>query len=137
MSQLTVGNLAKRASVNLETIRYYEREGLLPEPPRTASGYRIYSPDAIRRVRFIKHAQELGFSLRETRELLALRVDSKTTCAEVREKAQAKIAAVEDKLGSLQAIRKALLRLTSACTGRGLVSECPILDSIDSERENT
>ena len=136
MGQLTVGGLAKRAGVNLETIRYYEREGLLPEPPRTESGYRIYSPDAIRRVRFIKHAQELGFSLRETRELLALRVDSKTTCADVREKAQGKIAAVEDKIHSLQAIRNALLRLTSACTGRGPVSECPILDSIDSERGN-
>jgi MerR family transcriptional regulator, copper efflux regulator len=132
MGQWTVGKLAKQASVNLKTIRYYEREGLLPEPPRTESGYRIYSSDAIRRVRFIKRAQELGFSLREINEILALRVDSKATASKVRERTEAKIADVERKIGSLQAIRKALVRLTSACNGRGPASECSILKAIES-----
>ena len=75
MDQITIGVLAKEAQVNLQTIRYYEREGLIAKPPRTASGYRLFSWDSVRRVRFVKHAQELGFSLAEVKELLALRVD--------------------------------------------------------------
>lgn len=70
---LTIGRLAQEAGINLETVRYYERRGLLPKPPRTASGYRMFPPEAARRLRFIKLAQDLGFSLREVRELLALR----------------------------------------------------------------
>lgn len=131
MDHLTIGTVAKEAEVNLQTIRYYEREGLLPEPPRRPSGYRMFSSDSVRRVRFIKRAQELGFSLAEIKELLALRVDAKTSCAEVRERAQAKIADVEEKIRNLQAIKKALDRLTKVCTGRGPVSECPILESLD------
>ena len=131
MDQLTIGTLAKEAQVNLQTIRYYEREGLLAEPPRRASGYRIFSWDAVRRVRFIKRAQELGFSLAEIKELLALRVDANTSCAEVRERARGKISEVEKKIRALQTIRKALVVVTSNCTGRGPVSTCPILDSLD------
>lgn len=131
--QLRIGDLAKQARVNLETIRYYERQGLLSRPPRTESGYRVFAPDAVRRIRFIKRAQELGFSLKEIQELLALRVDARTSCAEVRKRAQAKTADVEDKIRTLSAIKKALVRLTSACQGRGPVSECPILESLDSD----
>lgn len=131
---LRIGNFAKQTRVNRETIRYYERQGLLPKPPRTESGYRVFPADAVRRLRFIKRAQELGFSLKEIKELLALRVDSQTTCAEVRRRAQAKIADVEAKIRALNAIRKALVRLSSACTGRGPVSACPILESLDSEK---
>lgn len=132
MSRLTIGSVAKAAGVNLETIRFYERRGLLPEPPRTDGGYRVFPPETIRRIRFIKRAQELGFSLREIQELLALRVDSRTSCADVRRRAQAKIADVEQKMRALQVIRKALVRLTAACTGRGPVSACPIIESLDS-----
>ena len=129
-SQLRIGDLAKQARVNLETIRYYERQSLLPRPPRTEAGYRMFAPEAVARVRFIKRAQKLGFSLKEIKELLALRVDARTTSAEVRRRVQAKIADVEEKIHSLIAIRKALTRLSSACSGRGPASECPILESL-------
>ncbi|SRR5258708_21258696 len=131
MDHLTIGALAKQAQVNLQTIRFYEREGLIAEPSRTASGYRMFSSDVVRRVRFVKHAQELGFSLAEIRELLALRVDAKTSCTEIRQRTQNKIADVQNKIRSLQAIEKALERLTAACHGNGPVSECPILESLD------
>ena len=131
MESLTIGTVAKEAQVNLQTIRYYEREGLLPEPPRRPSGYRMFSSDSVRRVRFIKRAQELGFSLTEIKELLALRVDAKTSCAEVKARARAKLADVEEKISALRAIKKALAGLTTTCTGRGPVSECPILESLD------
>lgn len=133
MGQITIGALAKEADVNLQTIRYYEREGLLPEPPRRPSGYRMFSRADVLRVRFIKSVQELGFSLKEIKELLALRVDANTSCAEVRQRAQAKIVDVEEKLRSLQAMKDALIRLTSTCTGQGPVADCPILESIDLE----
>lgn len=131
MESLTIGTLAKEAQVNLQTIRYYEREGLLPEPPRRPSGYRMFSSDSVRRVRFIKRAQELGFSLTEIKELLALRVDAKTSCAEVKSRARAKLADVEQKISALRAMKTALQELMATCTGRGPVSECPILESLD------
>jgi Hg(II)-responsive transcriptional regulator len=132
-AQLRIGDLAKQARVNLETIRYYERQSLLPKPPRTAAGYRMFPPDAVRRVRFIKRAQELGFSLKEIKELLALRIDSRTDCSAVRRRAQAKLADVEEKIRTMRAIRRVLAGLTSVCPGRGPVSECPILESLDSD----
>ena len=92
MERLTIGRLARLGGVNLVTVRYYERTGLLPKPPRTASGYRVFPEDAARRLRFIKHAQELGFSLREIGELLALRMRPATSRAEIRSRATAKIA---------------------------------------------
>ena len=91
MQKLRSGELAKRAGVNIETLRFYERKGLLPHPPRRGSGYREYPVESIRLIRFIKRAQELGFSLCEIRELLALRVRPGVTCAEVREKAEQKV----------------------------------------------
>ena len=109
---LRIGELAERGEVNLQTIRYYEREGLLPEPPRLSSGYRVYPDSAVRRVRFIKRAQEIGFSLAEIRELLALRIDAHRESAEVRGLAQAKIADIEGKIRTLKAMKTALHRLT-------------------------
>jgi len=84
VGHLTIGHLAKSAGVNLETVRYYERRGLLPKPPRSASGYRLFPSDAARRLRFIRRAQELGFSLKEIRELLSLRVSRTTTSRDFR-----------------------------------------------------
>src|SRR5947209_14414329 len=133
MDGLTTGEVAKRGGVNLETIRYYERRGLLPKPSRTPAGYRAFGTDAVRRLRFIKHAQELGFSLKEVKELLALRVDARTSCADVRTRAEAKIADIDQKLRALRAMKQALVRLTAACVGRGPVSACPILESLDHE----
>src|SRR5438445_10622353 len=91
MGPLTIGQLARRAGVGIETVRFYERQGLLEEPARKESGYRQYQEDVVARLRFIKRAKELGFSLREIMELLSLRVDPTTRCAEVRSKAAAKI----------------------------------------------
>jgi MerR family copper efflux transcriptional regulator len=135
MERLTIGELAKRGGVNLETVRYYERKGLLPKPPRSASGYRSFPPDAVRRLRFIRQAQELGFSLKEIEELLALRAAPGSTLADVRERAAAKIEDIDGKIKRLRAMREALVRLTAACCGRGPVVECPILESLDSEKE--
>ena len=133
MDRLTTSGVAKKGGVNLETIRYYERRGLLPKPPRTPSGYRLFAPGDVRRLRFIKHAQALGFSLKEVKELLALRVTPGVSCADVRVRAEGKIRDIEAKLRALAAMKKALGRLTAACAGRGSVSQCPILDSLDAE----
>jgi MerR family copper efflux transcriptional regulator len=128
MEGLTIGELAKQGGVNLETIRYYERRG-------RASGYRIYAAESVRRVRFIKSAQELGFSLNEIDELLALRADPSSTCADVREHAEAKIVDIDEKIRQLTRMRESLVRVTAPCSGRGPTSECPILDSMEPEEE--
>jgi len=133
MKPLTIGQVARQAGVGVETVRFYERQGLLEEPSRRESGYRQYPGDVVARLRFIKRAKELGFSLKEIKELLALRVDPSTTCAEVRSKATEKITDVEQKIEALQRIRKALVKLTAVCRGRGPTSECPILDALDGE----
>lgn len=133
MAGLTTGQLAKQGGVNLESIRFYEREGLLPKPPRTAGGYRVFGAGDVRRVQFIKRAQELGFSLREIKELLALRIEPGTSCADMRERAEAKLADIDKKVRDLQRMKKALARLATACPGRGAISDCPILESLDGE----
>lgn len=131
MKNLTIGQLAQKAQVNVETVRYYERRGLLPQPPRRPSGYRQYAPEALARIRFIKRAQELGFSLKEIDELLSLRVDPHNTCREVKERTEAKIADIEEKIQTLQKIKGALTRLVALCRGRGPTSECPILEALN------
>jgi Hg(II)-responsive transcriptional regulator len=128
---LTIGELAERAHVNRETVRYYERRQLLPRPSRSVSGYRVFADDAVRRFRFIRHAQGLGFSLNEIRELLALRVKSVNTCDRVRERTEAKIAEVQRKIESLRHMKRALSELVTECSRRGRTKECPILDSLE------
>jgi len=133
MKSLTIGRLAKQAGVNLETVRFYERRGLLPRPPRSASGYRLFPAEAARRLKFIRRAQELGFSLAEIADLLALRVSRRTTSAEIRARAKAKITDIEAKMRSLDSMRKTLVKLTKACDGCTPVAHCPILESLDGE----
>lgn len=128
---LTRGKLAGLGGVNIATIRYYEKRGLLPHAPRTRAGYRIYAGDALRRLSFIKQAQLLGFSLDEIRELLSLRMQAGTTCADIRQRAREKISAVDGKIADLEKIRDALTRLAATCRGKGPTSECPILESLD------
>jgi MerR family transcriptional regulator, copper efflux regulator len=135
MKPLTIGQVARQAGVGVETVRFYERQGLLEEPSRRESGYRQYPEDVVARLRFIKRAKELGFSLKEIKELLALRVDPATTCAEVKRQAEAKIADIEARIASLLRMKKALVRLTAVCRGQGPTSECPILDALDKEAE--
>ncbi|HEV8605534.1 MAG TPA: heavy metal-responsive transcriptional regulator [Tepidisphaeraceae bacterium] len=132
MSRLTSGQVARRGGVNLESIRFYEREGLLPKPPRRANGYRAFTEDDVRRVCFIKRAQELGFSLKEIAELLALRSHSDSTCSQVRSHAEAKIADIDGKISELRKIRKELLRLSKACHGARKPS-CPILEKLETD----
>jgi MerR family mercuric resistance operon transcriptional regulator len=130
MESVTIGQLAREAGVGVETVRFYEREGLLAEPPRKRSGYRQYPPEAIARVRFIRRAKDLGFTLREITELLELRIDPSKSCADVRALAKSKIADVDAKLADLTRIKAALEILARACRGTGPTSECPILDSM-------
>jgi MerR family transcriptional regulator, copper efflux regulator len=134
MPQLTIGKLAKRAGVNLETIRYYERQELLPKPPRSQSGYRAFPTQTIERIRFIKQAQELGFSLKEIKELLALRTEPLASGADVRKKVEAKIADIDEKMKTLRTIKKELVQLRMSCDGTSSIGECPILKSISFER---
>ena len=133
MDTLSIGQVAHRAGVGVETVRFYEREGLLEEPPRRASGYRQYSEEVVTRLRFIKRAQQLGFSLKEIGELLLLRVDAQTSCEEVKGHTEAKIAEVERKLVELQRVRQALLQVHSLCTGQGPTGRCPMLDALNQQ----
>ncbi len=133
---LTIGEIAKRSGIGIETVRFYERKGLIAEPPRTDSGYRQYPEEVVGRIRFIRRAKELGFALKEISELLSLRVDPNTTCADVREQTELKIADVEEKIRALQTIKTALEKLAVSCTGSGPTSECPILEALDSQEND-
>ncbi len=130
MEIFSIGQVARRAGVGVETVRFYEREGLLEEPARRASGYRQYSEEVIKQIRFIKRAQQLGFSLKEILELLTLRVDGETSCEQVKERAAAKLAEVEQKVAELQHMRQALLLVASLCE-EDPKSRCPMLDALD------
>lgn len=130
MEKLTIGQLAKKANVNLETIRYYERRGLIPEPPRNNSGHREYSLEEVKRTEFIKRSQALGFSLKEILELLSLRVEPGRTCGDVKERVEAKIADIEKRIEDLERIREALLSMSKKCIGKGPVGQCPILEEL-------
>jgi len=108
MAPMTIGKVAKQAGVGVETVRFYEREGLLEEPPRRPSGYRQYPQDTVERLQFIKRAKELGFSLKEVKELLALRITPGTTCGQIKKRAEAKVNDIEDRIRSLQRMKRAL-----------------------------
>lgn len=131
MSRLTTSELARRGGVKLPTIRYYERRGILPKPPRTAAGYRVFDADALRRLRFVKHAQNLGFTLHEIEELLALRLDSENKCDDFRHRAETKVRDIEKKINQLNAIRKAINRLIGVCHDRGSANECPLVELLE------
>ena len=133
MERLTIGHLAQLGGVNLETIRYYERRGLLPKPARTAAGYRQFAPEAARRLRFIKRAQELGFSLDEIRELLALGRQPRQNRATIRVRAQDKIEDINRKIGALTVMKNTLHELVNQCEHCGPSAECPIVASLDEE----
>jgi MerR family mercuric resistance operon transcriptional regulator len=134
--RLTITALAQAGGVTRETIRFYEQRGLLAAPPRSAAGYRLYPADARPRLRFIRSAQALGFSLEEIAELLALRAGPGNTCAAVKARAEAKIADIERKIAALAAMRTALTEIAAACDGGTTsASECPILATIQSDGE--
>ena len=130
--KLTIGKLAARTGVSVETVRYYERRGLIKQP-RAGRGFRTYPPETVQRLGFIRRAKELGFTLSEIADLLMLRVNSKQSCSQVRSAAQAKIDEVDSKIADLQEMRTALERLASRCRGTGLRSECPLLETLDEQ----
>ena len=133
MESLTIGKVARLAGVGVETVRFYERQGLLEVPPRRESGYRQYPRDAVSKLLFIRRAKDLGFSLKEIRELLSLRLDSTATCQDVRQRAVDKIAGIEEKIRTLGKMKAVLEGLAAACQGRGPVSECPILKAMEDD----
>jgi Hg(II)-responsive transcriptional regulator len=132
---LRIGQLASAASVNVQTVRYYERRGLLGTKRRTPAGYRDYDPDAITRIRFIKHAQALGFSLSEIEDLLALRVRHGAACAAVEQRTREKIAVVDRKIRELRHLKDSLERLATSCESRTSTAECPMLESLEQEND--
>lgn len=128
-----IGKAAELAGVNKETIRYYERRELIPEPERMDSGYRLFSDRDIDRVRFIKRSQELGFTLSEIAELLNLKMDEDTTCSEIKQEAEKKYRDVVDKIEDLQRIRETLTDLIDSCRGTGPKGDCPILEALEGD----
>ncbi len=127
---LSIGAVAKRAGVAIDTIRYYERAGLLPEPARRASGYRSYGEDTVVQLRFIRRAKELGFTLEEIRELLALSADRQRGVKAVKQRAQRRLAMIEQRIAELQRVRDGLASLIESCPGHGRPEACPILQAL-------
>jgi MerR family transcriptional regulator, copper efflux regulator len=130
-----VGSLAKEVGVKIDTIRYYERRGLLPKPSRTDSGYRTFTQASVERLRFIRQAQALGFTLAEINQLLTLRINPGTTCRDVRKRAEAKIADIEQKIQLLYGMKRALQRLVSSCVANVPANQCSFLANL-SERKS-
>lgn len=131
MKGLTRKQVADSAGVTIEAVRFYEREGVIQEPPRTEAGYRQYPEEAIIRIRFVKRAQTLGFSLPEIRELLSLRMAPGSSATDIHQQALRKIADIDAKIRSLQQMKRTLKTLAEACQGEGTLSDCPILASLD------
>ncbi|MEL0108330.1 MAG: MerR family DNA-binding protein [Rhodospirillaceae bacterium] len=135
-TDITIGTVAREADVGVETVRFYERKGLIKRPRRPSNGgFRAYPTDVIERIRFIRQAQELGFSLREIEELLSLQADPATDCADVRERAQTKRDEVKIKIAQLRKIQKALDTLIAACPGKGPTRSCSILEAFEQPKK--
>lgn len=128
-----IGDVARQAKVNIETVRYYEKRGLIPIPDRRQSGYRIFTQRYIYQIKFIKRAQELGFTLSEIKELLELRMDDDSTCSEIKAEAQEKYQDVVEKIEDLTRIKRTLVDLIDSCSGSGPKGDCPILDALEGD----
>lgn len=129
-THFAIGAVARAAGVGVDTVRYYEREGLMPAPRRRASGYRDYDAGAVERLRFIRRARELGFSLDDIRELLALSADRERGVKGVKQRAEVRLAAVEHQIAALRRVQRGLKRLIEACPGHGRLDACPILTAL-------
>jgi len=128
-TNLTIGTLAKKSGVGVETVKFYHRQGLLPKPVKPQGGFRHYPEEDIARIRFIKRAQDIGFTLREVKELLKLKIDKKATCGQVMKKADEKILEVDQKIKDLQQMKKSLKQIRKCCEdGTLTLTECPILE---------
>ncbi len=136
MRYLRIGEVAQRSHVGIETIRYYERQGLLAQPTRRPSGYRQYDDSVVARLLFIRRAKELGFTLSEIKELLALWFDVETKCVHVRQRAERKIADIEDKIRSLQKMKRSLKTVIGTCSEKDSVSDCPLWFGLDESEKS-
>lgn len=128
---MRIGEVAAQAAVNVQTLRFYERLGLVPKPIRSPSGYRIYEPQTVRRVRFIKRAQDLGFTLGEISELLAMRERAATACEQVEARASATVDRIAEKIRDLESMRSALGEYLTACRTQRSIGDCPLLSALD------
>ena len=138
MRTMTISKAAKQAGIGIDTVRFYERRGLIDQPLKPAAGgFRDYPPETVSRLRFIREAQELGFSLDEIADLLSLRADPNANCAQVQRHAEAKLAEVRRKIERLQDIGTALDRLISACPGKGALGACSIIETLEGENSAT
>lgn len=133
MEVLTIGKLARRGGVNLETVRYYERRGLMVQPDLQQSGHRVYSTTDVRRLRFIRSAQQLGFSLAEIKAILDIGTEQASDCGEVARQIDAKIFEVDVKITELRTIRRTLSEVRKSCDGRHVPSKCPIIEALGRE----
>ncbi len=134
---LTTGGLAAAAGLNVETLRFYERSGLLAEPKRTAAGYRQYPRSAVARLRFIKRAQQLGFTLAAIRELLSLQAARRRSSARVKRLSERQLEVIDGRIRDLQRMRDALAILSTACDGHGPVSSCPIIHALEENSDES
>lgn len=134
---MQIGELARRAEVAIDTVRYYERQGLLPAPPRTAGGYRAYDDGDLDRLRFIRRAKSLGFTLQQASELLQLGTEQTADVGRIRDIARAELAVVEARLRELSDIRDGLRALVDSCPGAGALSECPIHAALSGRADST
>ena len=130
METLTIGRVANRSGIGVETVRFYERQELIDSPPRSAAGYRQYPENAVQRLRFIRRAKELGFSLKEIKELLILHSDPRSTCSDIRERAEKKLDDINGRIHDLKKMRDALNVLLAGCSSDATSTECPILQAL-------
>jgi MerR family mercuric resistance operon transcriptional regulator len=137
MKRLRIGQVAELAGVGIPTLRFYEKEGLIPAPERRSSGYREYKPEVVRRVRFIRRAKELGFTLKEIQELLSIRTSSPQTCEEIRSQVKAKTRDIEERIASLERMKVALHSLAEGCDGKDSIESCPIIAALDDCEHHT
>lgn len=139
METIRIGRLAELSGVSIDTVRYYEREGLLPKPSRRASGYREYRASDVERLRFVRRAKELGFTLTEIAELLSLTDNRQADMQGVKQKAEDRLAQVEQKIAELRRVKRGLERLIAACPGHGELDSCPIVAALcgtESQKRN-
>jgi Hg(II)-responsive transcriptional regulator len=127
MTAMKIGEVAKRSGVGIETIRYYEREGLLLEPERRPSGYRQYDESTVERLKYIRRAKDLGFTLAEIRELLELSFTARAGCDHIRQRAEAKVADIEGKIRSLRQMKRSLGRIVRRCRVKNSTEDCPLV----------
>ncbi|MBE9516508.1 MAG: MerR family DNA-binding transcriptional regulator [Proteobacteria bacterium] len=131
MSSLTIGQVARQADISVETIRFYEQKGLIPKADRTESGYRQYQTATINLLKFIQRAKGVGFTLNDISDLLTLRADPDSCCADIMVRAKIKLEEIDNKIIELTRIRDSLQDMTSNCNGNDDVSDCPIIESFE------